>query len=230
MPHEARTLRAGIADGHRLDVRDVAPVTKVPYIPPHLHLTGTTMAESPTRILSRVAALVAGLAVFAVASLFSFGVALCSPLGIWAVHRFQRSRGRSLDGWGIWMSSVGSAVVGVLLLAGVAWSLIPAGTWSRARQAADSASAVTRTQPPPAWLDRIAPGAAARASMSRSTRSPATNTLTLILGAWFVAGIFGGMIGTAGWIGSMLIVFSVTGDWLHRAPPVTVEPAIPGAS
>jgi hypothetical protein len=112
-----------------------------------------------------------------------------------------------------------------LLLAGVAWSLIPAGTWSRARQAADSASAVAKTQPPPAWLDRIAPGTAARASMSSATRSPAMNTFTLILGAWFVAGIFGGMIGTAGWIGSMLIVFAATGDWLHRVPPVASEPA-----
>jgi hypothetical protein len=149
------------------------------------------------------------------ATVFSLGVALCSPLGIWAVRRFQRSRGRSLDGWGIWISSVGSAMLGLLLAAGVVASLLPSGTWTRARQTADSLSAVAKPQPPPAWLERLAPGAAARSSMSSQAKSPAINAFTLILGGWFMIGIFGAILGTAGWVASMLIVFSATGDWLH---------------
>ncbi|HEY2849226.1 MAG TPA: hypothetical protein VGI97_05070 [Gemmatimonadaceae bacterium] len=49
------------------------------------------------------------------------------------------------------------------------------------------------------------------------------STFTLVLGAWIAVGFLGTLIGTAGWIGSMLIVFSATGDWPRGVPPPGAE-------
>lgn len=179
------------------------------------------MAQSRTHDFYRFAAFLAGLAILIGAVRATFGVALVAPLGVWVVHRFQRSRGRPFGAWPSWISAVSAVLIALVFVAGVVVSRLPAGTWGHIRQTADSASVEAAKQPPPAWLDRLAPGAAAR-SMPRS--SPRDfNTLTMILGGGFVLGFLGNVIGTIGWVGTMLLVFSVSGRWLRASAAAAIE-------
>ena len=173
---------------------------------------------------SRITALVAGLAILGGAARVTLGIVLCAPLGIWVIRRFQRSRGRPFGAWASWISAISAVAIALLAIGGLVASQLPAGTWRHMRQAADSVSAQSAKQPPPAWLDRLAPGAAARAS---TTRSPEFGVATMILGFWFLAGFLGLVIGTIGWAGSMLLVFSASGRWLREAPTVAIENGAP---
>jgi hypothetical protein len=91
------------------------------------------------------------------------------------------------------------------------------------RQAADSASADAATRPPPAWLDRIAPGASTRYSMQKSNSPRVFNAFAAIWGVGLGVGFLGGALGTVGWIGTMLVIFYASGHWLRAAPSVAIE-------
>lgn len=181
------------------------------------------MRESRTRELGRFAAFIAGLAILIGAATVSVGVVLCAPIGVWVVNRFQRSRGRPLSALGSWAGAVSAVIVALILIAGVVASRLPAGTWSRIRQTADSASTQAARQPPPAWLDRLMPGASTSYSIQRSNRARPFNAFTMILGGGVAAVFFGNLIGTVGWIGTMLLVFAASGRWLREAPAVATE-------
>jgi hypothetical protein len=181
------------------------------------------MAESRNHVLNRGAALIAGLAILIGAAMVSVGVALCAPLGVWVVHHFQRSRGRPFGAWRSWISAVSAVIIALVLIAGISVSRLPAGTLGRIRQAADSASAEAAKQPPPAWLDRLVPGAAARYSSQGATNAPAFNAFFMILAAGIGVAFLGNIIGTVGWIGTMLLVFSASGRWLNETPAAAIE-------
>jgi hypothetical protein len=181
------------------------------------------MAESRTQVLYRVVALIAGFAILYETARVSFGLVLCAPLGVLVVSRVQRSRGRPFGAWRSWISAVSAVAIALVVIAGVAVSLVPAGTWDRIRQTADSTSAQAAKQPPPAWLDRLAPGSAARYSAIRPNDSRAFNVFTMVFGGVIAAGFLGNVFGTIGWVGTMLLVFSVTGRWLREAPAVVIE-------
>jgi hypothetical protein len=180
--------------------------------------------ESGTQVLYRVAAFVGGLAILIGAAIVSLGLVLCAPLGVWVVSRVQRSRGKPFGTWRSWISAVGAVVIALVVIAGVVVSRLPAGTLSHIRQAADSASAQAAKQPPPAWLDRLAPGSAARYSAANAgVDSRAFNAFTLVFGGVIAVGFMGNVLGTIGWLGTMLLVFSVTGRWLREAPVAAIE-------
>jgi hypothetical protein len=63
----------------------------------------------------------------------------------------------------------------------------------------------------------------ARYSATRSNDSGAVNAFTMVFGGVIAAGFLGNVFGTIGWIGTMLLVFSVTGRWLREAPVVAIE-------
>ncbi|HTE47481.1 MAG TPA: hypothetical protein VK636_19725 [Gemmatimonadaceae bacterium] len=184
------------------------------------------MTESRLSLLHRAAALVAGLVVLLAGAIISVGLVLLAPLGVWVVHRFQRARGGSLDGWGSWMSAASAVTVGLLVIGGVVTTRLPAGSWSQIRQAADSASEEAAKQPPPAWLSRVVPGSASRYSTPDAKRPTVFNGIILIWGIGIAAGMIGSIIGTVGWIGTMLLVFYASGHWLRVAPPVEIEPIV----
>lgn len=181
------------------------------------------MTEPRTPMLNRVAAFIAGLTILIGAATVSVGVALCAPLGVWVVNRFQRSRGRPLSALGSWAGAVSAVIVALVLIAGVVASRLPAGTWSHIRQTADSASMQAAKQPPPAWLDRLVPGASTSYSIQRSNGARPFNAFTMILGGGVAAIFFGNVIGTVGWIGTMLLAFAASGRWLREAPAVATE-------
>src|SRR5262245_2562392 len=180
------------------------------------------MPESRGPLLPRVAALIAGLVILLGAAAISVGLALCAPLGVWVAHRFRRARGQSLGAWTSWFGAVGATVVGLLLVAGILASRVPGANWSSIRHAADSASAEAAKQPPPAWLSRIAPDAATRYSVAQSNTPTFVNTFALIWGLVIGVSVLGGILGTVGWFGSVLLVFYASGRWLRAPPPLAV--------
>ncbi len=60
-------------------------------------------------------------------------------------------------------------------------------------------------------------------SAGQSTGSGSVNGLTMIFGGVIAAGFLGNILCTIGWLGTMLLVFSVTGRWLRDAPVVVIE-------
>jgi hypothetical protein len=183
---------------------------------------GETIAEYRAHPIVRIAAFVAGLAILIGAAIVSIGAALCAPIGVWLFTRFQRSRGRRFDAFGSWMSAAGAVAIGLILVACVIATQVPPGTMSRIRQASDSASAQAAKQPPPAWLDRFVPGGAARYSASKQSAAY-TNAATMIFGFAILACVLGSIIGSLGWIASMLLMFSTSGRWLGASPSVAIE-------
>ncbi len=45
----------------------------------------------------------------------------------------------------------------------------------------------------------------------------------MVIGGVIAAGFLGNVFGTIGWLGTMLLVFSVTGRWPREAPAVVIE-------
>lgn len=178
---------------------------------------------SGSQWLPRVGALIVALAILLGTAMVSRGLVLCAPLGVWVTHRFLRARGKSLGLWTSWVGAVSATAVGFFLVAGIFANRLPAGSWSRMRQAADSASAERAKQPPPAWLNRIAPGVATGRAMSNSNASPFFNALGLLWGIGIFVGVVAGVVGTFGWFGTMLLVFYGSGDWLRTAPAIAIE-------
>ncbi len=177
-------------------------------------------AESPARIVARFGAFVGGIAVLYWAMKATFGLVFFAPVGIWAVSRIHRSRGRRVDGFGSFASAVGSVMIVLSLIGVVVASIAPTGSMDAARRRADSTAAVAAKQPPPAWLDRLSPGLAERAAAQRSSSGAPINASTMVIGAVVLIGFVGSFVGTIGWIGAALLVFSVKGRWLHERSPV----------
>jgi hypothetical protein len=180
------------------------------------------IAESRTSPLRRGAALIAGVAILYWAAKATIGLALVAPIGVWAVIRFKRGRGRSVDALGSWMGAVGAVMIVLIVIGGVLASMAPAGTMDRVRHSADSSSALAAKRPPPAWLERFAPEAAARAAAQQPGNALAFNAFALILGAAIVIGFGGSTIGTIGWIGTMLLMFSVSGRWPGKSSAIAI--------
>ena len=168
--------------------------------------------------LGRVAALIAGVATLAIAATISFGAGLLSPIGVWLAHRVHRARGRALSRWGSWAGAVGATVFAFLIGGAVVATKMPPDTWRNIRHAADSASVASAKAPPPAWISRYAPAAA-----PRSRTPPAMNSFFMIWGIGLVVGALAALVGTAGWVATMLLAFSATGRWLGRPMPIEMD-------
>jgi hypothetical protein len=179
--------------------------------------------ESAARRLGRVAAFIFGIAILFEATKASIGVALFAPAGVWAADRFQRSRSRRSDAGSSWVGAVGAVVIVLICIVAIFASLVPAGTMDRARHLADSTSANAPKPPPPAWLERLSPGTAARVAAQQAGGPAPINAFTLIFGGMILIGFAGSFFGTAGWGGTMLLIFAIRGRWIGESPPVAIE-------
>jgi hypothetical protein len=184
------------------------------------------VAESRAHLLGRVAALFGGLAILIGITIVSVGVAVCAPIGVWIAARFQRSRGRRFDAWGSWLSAVGAVTIALALIAAVVGTQLPPGTLDRVRHTADSAAAQAPRRPPPAWLDRIVPGGSARYMASTPAAAPPPAGVMMLFGLIIMIGVFGSIIGSIGWVASMLLVFSASGRWLGQSSAVAIEAGV----
>lgn len=163
----------------------------------------------------RVFAFIGAVVLILVGSLFSLGATLLGPIAMAVGSHVWRQRGRTLSALGHWVAALCGATIVAVFFGALFASIIPKGSLADARKAADSAQKATAKEPPPAWLERIAPGAAAR--RATTPLSERAQTFNLALGAAFAMAFFIGFFGTIGWVCGMLIGFGVNGHWPGRS-------------
>lgn len=170
----------------------------------------------------RLAAILAGLLVLLGGTLVSFGTVLLAPLAMWVAAVVQRRRGRMLGRGAGWFVAAGSVVlVGVGFFA-LGAALAPAGTWHQMRHASDSAATAARREPPPTWVQRIAPGAARQSASVPS--SPAIQTAMIVWGGGVAALFMAALYGSIGWAAGMLLGFGAAGRWPGTRAVAPPEP------
>lgn len=171
----------------------------------------------------RAAALVAGLLLLAVGGVLSLGMALVAALAMFVAYRVQARRGRVLgpgQGWVVCTAAVTIVLIGV---ATYGLHAMPANSWDQMQQAFDSASVASAKQPPPAWMQKVAPGAAQRAA-SRPQPSPKIAKYYLIWAGAMGLGFVAAFYATIGWAASMLVGYGAAGRW-----PGGTRAVLPGA-
>ncbi len=155
--------------------------------------------------------MIGGILVLALGMVVSLGMVLVGWLGMWIVHQSWRARGKFLSRGGRWVAASASvAVLGVLLFTLGAVLVGPSGLRTM-QKANDSAVAANANKPPPAWLERIAPGASKR--KPTAPPSPLVNTLFMVWGMGFVIVLLSAVYGSLAWAGAMLVGFGIRGYW-----------------
>lgn len=162
--------------------------------------------------LVRAAAFVAGAVVLLGGVVVSLGGVVLAPLGMAVAAYVQRRRGRALTRGGHWIAACSSMAIAVAIAAGALLGATPKGTLANVMHAADSSSAVAAKEPPPAWLDRLAPGYRVQQSrMAPSSRAFAV--AAAIFGVGFALTFFATLYGTLGWGAGMLLGLAIRGSW-----------------
>ena len=172
-----------------------------------------TTASRRASAVARVLAFVAALIVLVVGALFSAGAVFAAPVGMAIGTWLWRRRGKRLPAVGHWAAAMCGVIAATALYAGLISLLVPSGTWKQIQHAADSAQTASARTPPPAWLDRIAPGMAQQEAARRANQSERAQSLGIAVGLGFTAIFFGVLFGTIGWAGGMLLGLSVNGRW-----------------
>ena len=176
---------------------------------------------------ARVAAFLAGLVLALLGVLVSLGTVVFSFASMGIASWMQRRRGKALGPMGNWVASICGVAVVLLMGAGVMWTLMPKGAWQEVKRSMDSTSANTPPTPPPAWLERIAPGSTQRAAQMNGKPSASMQAGMLIWGAALLVLMMSGFVGSLGWAAGMLFGFSTHGRWPGAPlPDVVVAPAV----
>jgi hypothetical protein len=163
----------------------------------------------------------AGLAALVAASMFTMGGAFVATVGMLVASAVATRRKRPLTRRATWIGAVMATGVAILVVTAVTVSAMPAGSLAQLRRGIDSSSAAGRNTPPPAWLDRIAPEAAARSRAQQvrlgPTFSRAVELWTAAMGTVLLVVFFSVIIGTLGWGAGLLLAFAFTGRWISGA-------------
>ena len=188
-----------------------APSPEAPVAPP----------SAAASVLVRVAAFVAGAFILLGAAVISLGTALLAPLGMWATGAYRRRRHDPATRPATWLAAMACVAIGLISLAFVALDGMPAGSMRHFQASVDSVSSANAKAPPPAWLERIAPGSSARAAQGSAT--PASLRTPLMIWSAGVGIIFMAALGgSIGWAGAMLCGFAIGGRWpygsVHSLP------------
>jgi len=163
--------------------------------------------------VARVFAFIAAAIVLLVGTVFSVGAAVAAPVAMAVAAWLWRRRGKRLPAIGHWAAAMCGVVVAVVIYAGLVSALVPSATWTQIQHAADSAQTASSRTPPPAWLDRIAPGMAQQQAASRADQSDRAKSMLMAFGLGMMAIMFGLFFGTIGWVAGMLFGLSVNGRW-----------------
>lgn len=172
-----------------------------------------TSAPPRAGTVARVFAFFGAFLVLVVGGLFSVGAAFAAPVGMAIGAWLWRRNGKRLPAVGHWLAAMCGVVVATVLYAGLVSALVPSRTWKEIQHAADSAQTASARTPPPAWLDRIAPGMAQQEAARRASQSGRAQSLGIAVGLGFTAIFFGLLFGTIGWAGGMLLGLTVNGRW-----------------
>jgi hypothetical protein len=174
----------------------------------------------------QIVAGVIGITALGVAARYTFGGVLGAPIGMTVAWWFVRRRGRRLSRSASWVAAIAATGVVLIALIGFAAMQMPAGSWSKIQKAADSTK--VHRPPPPAWLERIAPGSTARANAQEVSFGAGATVGFAIVGAMFGVGMLSGFLGTLGWLATMPLAYAITGRWVGSRPrdPPFVEDAV----
>ena len=183
-----------------------ASVSASPFPP-----SATTAPRAGT--VARVLAFIGAAIVLIVATLFSVGAALAAPVGMAFAAWLWRRRGKRLPAVGHWLAAMCGVVVAVVVYTGLISAMIPSGTWKQIQHSADSAQTASARTPPPAWLDRIAPGMAQQQAANRANQSERVASMAMAFGLGMLAIMSGVFFGTIGWAAGMLFGLSLNGRW-----------------
>jgi len=167
----------------------------------------------------RIVAGVAGVVALLLTAIFTLGGALVAAIGMGVGATIARKRGKSLTRTTSWIAAVVAVAIVLLGVLGFSVTRVGGNGLKEFRQAMDSAQAHPRPAPtPPAWLERMAPGAAARANARAKPPNPA---LTAAIGIWAVVLVtamftaLGALIaGTFGWLATLPLAYAITGRWI----------------
>ena len=170
-----------------------------------------------SRTSRQIVAGVCGTILLIVAAVVTLGGAVIAVIGIAVAALIARQRSRTLSRPVSWLAAGLSVQLALLAVTGYGVLKAPAGMMTTIQHAMDSSK--TNPPPPPAWLDRISPGASARARAARTSPSPAFNSpsftaTALVFSSIFGAGILGAIIGTVGWLVAFPLAYALTGRWL----------------
>jgi hypothetical protein len=110
---------------------------------------------------------------------------------------------------------------------GLVFVTLPAGSAGKIKRVMDSTSVANSKAPPPAWLERMAPEAAARSRAQQQMLNPTVNRAlalwTTVMGGTFVWAILSILIGTLGWGAGLLLAFAFTGRWISGGGPIALS-------
>lgn len=175
-------------------------------------------ARARTWNLLRVLAAIAGVAMLLTVSVFSLGLALLAPIGMVVARAIARREKTPLTFFTSWLGAAFGVCAALIVVALVIFALLPGDTVASIVRTTDSVSTASSKQPPPAWLEKIAPGSTARARASQPTQnSPMIRTfkvVSTVFGAVFVYSFLAMLIGTAGWVPSLLLTYAFSGRWI----------------
>ena len=148
----------------------------------------------------------------------TLGTSLAAPLGILVARRRAQRRARPLTRFASWFGSVVASAIAMAVLLLVIAAFIPRSMYQEIQKGALEARALdtTNTTRTPDWVTKALPqNAQADSAAQQLVNSTAFLVIAGALGLGFTCLFFGTIAGTAGWVGSVLLSYALTGV----APP-----------
>ena len=175
-----------------------------------------TAAPAPSRPFSarQIVAGVAGTLALAIVARYTFGGALIASLGMAIASLIVRRQGRRLTRVSSWVGAVAAVEIALIGIVIFGATRLPDGSFQQIKHAVDSSQA--NPPPPPAWLERVAPGASARARVNRNSQQFGSGfaTWALVVGTFFLTGMVATFVGTLGWLVALPLAYAITGRWI----------------
>ena len=163
---------------------------------------------------ARLVAALGALIVLIGGAVFSLGAVFFAPLGMFIGAAIWRKRGRVLSMVGHWLAALLGVAVVIAGFAAVTAAFVPKGSFDQIKHTMDSATAAAATA-------QTGRGTKVDTFVLRGGRG-ATSSRALTVGLAYgfgFAGIFMvAFFGTIGWIGGMLLGYTIKGRWPGSAP------------
>jgi hypothetical protein len=166
--------------------------------------------------LARTASGLAGAILLIAGTLFTVGVVTLASLSVLVARLVQRRRGRWLTTLHSWMTAGVTATVVIVIAVPLIMASLPEGVIADAMADAE-ATAEAPGPEPPEWLRRFTPPSEPSPMTERIVNSRAFNLYFGVIGASMAVALIGGVIGSWGWVATLLLGHAARGYWPFRA-------------
>jgi hypothetical protein len=151
---------------------------------------------------------VGGVLVLLLGALFTLGTALVAPLGMLAARILARRKGRPTTRTASWIGACVASSAVILVGALTLYLSTSPETIQGLEAAQDSAQANARAHPP-AWVESMRRVAPPNPAAERVIHSHAVTQTMRIIGGVIAVEILGIIAGSAGWLGTALILYAL---------------------